>query len=141
MSESVTARIDFTGPFFTKDPEKTILENVEKMMHAFADEGATAARQGLMSGAGERAPVRALGGRVADHVVGRVQSRVGVRWQTAAVVQVFAGRGSGLSKEEGVSLMAAAAHVERKTRAIRSVTRQLRAARSVLRANLTAGLE
>lgn len=136
---TVTAKIDFSGPFFTKDPEKTILANVAKMMQGIADEGAANARERLVAGAGGRALVRELNDRVADHVVGRVSARSGKRWTAAAVVQVF---NEGMSVGQGRSLMAAASIVEGRTRAIANVTRQLRsAARSVLRANLTEGLE
>jgi hypothetical protein len=91
-----------------------------------------------MMGAARRAPIRALGDRVADHVIGRVASLSGRKWQTAAVVQVL---NQGFSGAEGRSLMAAASTVEGETRAIRNVTRQLRSARAVLRANLTQGIE
>lgn len=131
-------QINFSGPFFQKDPEKTILENVEKMMQGIAEEGSEAARGGLMVGAAHRAPIRALGDRVADHVIGRVSSLTGRKWQTAAVVQVL---NRGFSGAEARSLMAAASSVEGETRAFRSVARQLRSARAVLRANLTQGIE
>lgn len=138
MPVSTTARIDFSGPFFRKDPEKTITENVHKMMEAIADEGATAARAGFAAGSGGRAMIREIGDRVAEHVVGRVEARSGKPWLRAAVVQVY---NEGLSAVEGRSLMAAASEVEYRTHAIRNVTRQLRSARSVLQANLTEGLE
>lgn len=130
--------IDFSGPFFERDPEKTIIDNVQKMMLALAEEGASATRTGLSYGAQERALIRELGDRVAEHVVGRVQSRSGKEWHTAAVVQVY---NEGLSAAESRSLMAAASYVERQTRAVRNVTRQIRSARAVLTANLTAGIE
>lgn len=130
--------IDFSGPFFTKDPEKTIIDNVQKMMQGIATEGATAARTGLASGQQSRALIRELGDRVSDHVIGRVESRTGKEWHVAAVVQVY---NQGLSAAESRSLMAAASYVARQTRAITDVTRQLRAARAVMTANLTAGIE
>lgn len=135
---SVTPTVDFSGPFFTKDPEKTIIDNVQKMMQGVATEGAGAARTGLAANQQSRALIRELGDRVSDHVIGRVESRHGKEWHTAAVVQVY---NEGLGAEESRSLMAAASFVERQTRAIRDVTRQLRAARAVLAANLTEGIE
>lgn len=138
MATSTITRIDFKGPFFKADVNKTMLQNVHKMMTAFAAEGAGYARERLMSGSGSRAMVRELGDRVADHVVGRVMSRSGKQWTAAAVVQVY---NEGLSASESVSLMAAASYVERRTHAIGSVTRQLRSARAVLQADLTKGLE
>jgi hypothetical protein len=138
VSTKATVTADFTGPFFQKDPEKTILQNVSKMMKGVAEEGAAAAREGLLTGSGGRAPVGLLGDRVADHVIGRTESRAGRLWTAAAVVQVL---NEGFSAKEGTSLMAAASIVESRTKAISRVTRQLRAARAVLRANLTEGLE
>ena len=131
-------QVDFSGPFFQRDPAQTIMANVHKMMQGIADEGASAARQKLMSGAGSRALVRLTQDRVADHVVGRVRSRSGRNWQAAAVVQVY---NEGMDAATSRSLMAAASYVERRTHAIGSVTRQLRSARTMLRANLTEGLE
>lgn len=133
-----TANVDFSGPFFQKDVTKTIFQNIERMMQGLAEEGATAARAGLRTGSGGRALVRELGDRVADHVIGRTTSRVGNRWVSAAVVQVY---NEGLSAAESRSLMAAASYVEKRTRAISRVTRQLRSSREALRANLTAGIE
>lgn len=131
-------QIDFDGPLFRVDPGKLIIENVRTMMEAFAQEGADSARQALRAGEGSRQLVRALGDRVSDHVIGRVQSRSGRKWTAAAVVQVY---NEGLSAGESRSLMAAASVVERRTRAFSGVARQLRSARSVLTANLTKGIE
>lgn len=135
---AVTARVDFSGPFFKVDPGKTILENVHKMMEAFAQEGATNAQTRLRVGAAGRAGIAEIGDRVADHVIGRVESRSGRKWTAAAVVQVY---NQGLGAGESRSLMAAASYVESRTRAISNVTRQLRGARAVLRANLSKGID
>lgn len=132
------ASIDVSGPFFRRDPEKTLMENIHKMMQAFAEEGADAARTGLASGSGNRALIRELGDRVADHAIGRTQSLSGREWYVAAVVQVL---NKGFSPRQATSLMAAAAEVESETHAIADVARQLRSSRAVIRANLTEGLE
>jgi len=129
-----TVNVDFSGPFFRSDPEKTIMENVHKMMVGIADEGAKAARAGLSTGSGGRALIRELGDRVSDHVIGRVASLSGKRWAAAAVVQVDQ---SGYSEREAKSLMAAASYVESRTAAIRRVTRSINAGK----ADLTKGLE
>ena len=133
-SQRATNTVVLSGPFFTKDPEQTILQNLHKMMEGIAQEGASAAREGLMTGSGGRAMIRELGDRVADHVIGRTVSLVGKRWAGAAVVQVL---NRGYSETQGRSLMAAASYVESRTAAIRRVTRQISAAK----ADLTAGLE
>lgn len=119
-----TVSIQMDGPFFKADPEKTILENVQKFMQGIADEGAKAARAGLLTGSDRRAPIRLLDDRVADHVIGRTVSLTGKKWRTAAVVQVL---NRGYSGAEGTSLMAAASYVEGKTAAIRRVSRGINA--------------
>ena len=136
---STTTSIDFDGPFFTRDPGLTVMLNVQKMMQGIAEEGAAIVRERMLTGQGQRALVRLLDDRVRDHVVGRTRSVAGKQWYIAAVVQVY---NKGLSAAEGLSLMAAASYVERRTHAVRDVTRQLRAgAKAQLRANLTEGLE
>jgi hypothetical protein len=133
-STRATASIDFSGPFFRKDVEKTIFENLHKFMEGIAQEGSAAARQGLRTGSSSRALIRELGDRVADHVVGRTVSLTGRRWTAAAVVQVL---NEGYSGRQSMSLMAAASIVERRTGAIRRVTRGINANK----ADLTKGLE
>jgi len=129
-----TASVDFSGPFFRKDPEKTIMENMHTFMQGIADEGAKAAREGLMTGSGGRAMIRELGDRVADHVIGRTSALSGKRWAAAAVIQVL---NEGYDDRAGTSLMAAASYVEGRTAAIRRVTRNINANK----ADLTKGLE
>lgn len=133
--------VDLSGPFFKGDPGETMLKNLQKMMQALADEGASTARANFLSGSASRRLVSLTGDRVADHVVGRVTARPskgGRHWVSAAVVQVY---NEGLDGPQTRSLMAAGAIVARKTRAISSLTRTIRSSRAVLAANLTAGIE
>jgi len=133
--------IDMQGPFFQVDPGETILKNLQKMMQGIAIEGASAVRASYAAGEGSRQLVRMTQDRVSSHVIGRVTARPskgGRHWVSAAVVQVY---NEGLSAAESRSLMAAASYVERRTHAIRSLTRQVRGSRAVLTANLSAGLE
>lgn len=137
----LTASIDFDGPFFQVDPGETMLKNLQKMMAGIAEEGATAVRAAYAAGESQRDLVRMTQDRVSEHVIGRVTarpSRGGRHWVSAAVVQVY---NEGLSAAESRSLMAAGSYVERRTRAIRSLARQVRSSRAVLTANLTAGME
>lgn len=133
-----TADVDLSGPFFTADPGMTLLENIQKMMQGIADEGAKAAREGLLTGSANRALVRMTDDRVADHVIGRTYAKSGKRWLSAAVVQVT---NEGMDAATSRSLMAAGSFVERRTAAIRRVGRQISSSRAVLSANLSAGLE
>ena len=138
VSTRSTATVSLSGPFFSKDVEKTMMENIHKMMEGIAAEGATAARVNLAAGSASRALVRMTGDRVADHVIGRTVSRAGKQWYTAAVVQVD---NKGLDAAGSRSLMAAASRIEGKTHSVRKVATSLRSSRAVLSANLTAGME
>lgn len=129
-----SVNVDMTGPFFRADPEKTVMENIQKFMQGLADEGAKAARAGLSTGSSRRAMIRELGDRVADHVIGRTSALSGKRWMAAAVVQVSQ---EGFGAVESRSLMAAASSVERRTAAIRRVARSINANK----ADFTKGLD
>lgn len=133
--------IELSGPFFQRDPGLTLRGNIERMVQAIADEGASSARQSLQAGEGSRATITALGDRVSDHVIGRTHarpSRGGRQWRASAVVQVY---NEGLDAASSRSLMAAASSVERRVRTFRSLAGSLRRSRAVLTANLTAGIE
>src|SRR5689334_24089799 len=113
----LTAEVDVSGPL-TKDPAKVMWANIQAHYDQLARDMAQEARQGFLRGSGGRAPVRALGGRVADHVIGRVMarpSRGGRRWHAAAVVQVS---NEGLDQKQSRSLMAAASYLEGEMRVI-----------------------
>jgi hypothetical protein len=79
-----------------------------------------------------RAPISALGGHVADHVIGIVPD------PTVMVVMVA---NRGLSAKQAISLMAAAGEVERQSGAFRKAAARLRAARLVNVAELVKGLQ
>jgi hypothetical protein len=136
---TVTASVALSGPFFTKDPGKTIGENIERLMEEIAKRGAEDARRGFASGSGSRQVISRLGDRVADHVIGRVVARPskgGRRWHAAGVVQVY---NEGLSDVQGRSLMAAASILEGRTNTIRKVARNMGAA--LRKIDLTKGLD
>lgn len=134
---SIKTSVEMTGPFFQHDPAKTLRGNIRLMMAAVAEEGAEAVIAGLQSGEGDRAPIYELGDRVSDHVRGRVQSLSGKNWAATAVISV---NNSGLSRQAGMSLMAAASFVEGRVHAFRRATTKLRNARAVNRAELAKGL-
>lgn len=136
MTAKVSVQV--SGPFFQRDPAKTLRENIRLMMSAIAKEGAEDVIARLQSGAGSRAPISALGDRVSDHVRGRVESLSGKDWAATAVISV---NNSGLSSRGGMSLMAAASIVEGRVHAFRQATTRLRNSRAANRAELTKGLE
>lgn len=164
------ATMQFTGPLFMRDPAKTFVENVRRMMEGIAEEGEKAAVAMISASEGGRSPITAASpNRVSQHVRGRVKSLAGKPWTFWAVISVNpAGvslgarisalarsqRGSnrralnrlarltGLnSRSAAISLMAAASEVERETHAFRTLTQQMRSSRAALRANLAEGLE
>ncbi len=137
----MTGDVELSGPFFQRDPGLTLRGNVRKMMAALAEEGEREAIAAYRQGSTGRAQVSRLGGRVADRIVGRIHARPskgGKEWRASAVIQVY---NEGLSAADSMSLMAAAARVERQTRGFRSLYRSVRNARAVMAADLTKGLE
>jgi hypothetical protein len=134
----ITTTIDLSGPFFAKDVKKTFLENVHTMLEAIAEEGESDVRAQLVAGQSSRAEIRRLKGeRVSSHAVGRVKSLAGKNWRYTAVISV---NNSGFTREEGISLMAAASYLEGKTRAFRKTSTRLRRAKAINQAELTKGL-
>jgi hypothetical protein len=128
MGSRITTTIKMDGPFFRKDPAKTFRQNVRVMMDAVAAEGEADVKAQLAQGAGSRAPISAIGDRVADHAVGRTSAISGKRWAVTAVVSV---NNAGWSRAQGISLMAAASRVEGTTHAFRRTTGRLKRARAI----------
>ena len=119
--------IDLSGPFFTGDPAKKFQQNVMDLMDVIAEQGeADVAGQMRASQAG-RKPMRGMNPpRVSGWVIGRTRALAGKRWRQTAVVSV---NNRGLSREDGVRLMAAAAQVERQTGAFRRTAARFRKVR------------
>ena len=133
----ITTTIDVSGPFFHADIRKTFRQNARTLMEAIAREGEADVRAQLQAGSGARQPIRQIGDRVSDHVHGRAAALRGKAWSLHAVVSV---NNSGFSARQGISLMAAAAQVERGTGAFRRTASRLRRARAVNNAELAKGL-
>lgn len=123
----IAQTIDLTGPFFKGDPAKTFLRNVRDLMAAVAEEGEADVRAQLEQGQGTRAPISAgvQPARVSGHVRGRAVSLKGRKWAYTAVVSV---NNQGLTKRQGIALMAAAASLEQRTHAFRRTATRLRKA-------------
>lgn len=129
------ARITFSGPLFSADAGKRVGENIRRMLQGVADEGASTVRA--------RSPRRS--GDFIGGVQGRVRGIRGNKWALTAVVSqthVYPWRNKGA---RGFSGRAQAEYrggkVERRYRMFRSVSNQLRAARAVVAANITKGIE
>lgn len=95
---SVTVR--FEGPFFSGDPAKKFDRNVHDVMEDIAEWGEHRVKERL-SGAGT--------GRTRNLYRGRVVSVSGKAWRRTAVISPNT---SGMSREEAISIMAAAHELE-----------------------------
>jgi hypothetical protein len=128
-----------TGVFFTVDVEKVWQRNVQDFMAKVAEKGEADVRGQMRAGEPSRYP---LGGglrpnRVSGHVVGRTVSLAGKQWKKTAVVSV---NNSGLTKAQGIKLMAAASWIESQGHPFRKTAGRLRRAAGVNTADLLKGL-
>lgn len=124
------------GPFFRNDPEKTFRKNAHEMMLAVARVGVDDVRGQMRAGEADRAPIRALGDRVSDHVGGELRRYPSGRPYSAVVFVV----NRGLGRAEAISLMAAASEVEGQTHAFRKTAGRISRSRAVNVEQLLKGL-
>ena len=129
----VAVTLDLTGPFFERDPGKTVKGNIRKMMEGLAAEGERAVRAQIAS---HTYPYGT--GWTHDHAIGRVQSLTGKPWYLTAVISANT---SGMDKKDAIRTKAAASSVERRYHPFRRVATAMRRSSAVLGANLTEGLE
>lgn len=126
--------IDLTGPFFEKDPAKTVRQNVRVMMEAMAREAESDVKAQIPSKSGE----------TARGIRGRVQSLAGKPWAVTMVVSQqrafpwkhmgtrgFVGRGEAVYR---------GGKLEAKLHMFRRTAGRLRRSRAVNTAELTKGL-
>ena len=135
-SKTFKTTITTKGPFFKGDPAKKLADNIHTMMLAIAEEGAKDVRGQLRMGTAGRDPVSNLGGRVADRLVGELRRYPRGDAYTA---RVFV-RNRGLSRQQGISLMAAASFLESTIHAFRKTRGRILRARAVNAAELLKGL-
>lgn len=162
------ASIEMTGPLFMPDADKTLRQNIRRMLQGLTDEGVSMVRASV---AGHRRT-----GDFEAGVTGRVRSLRGAPWWLTAVIsqqhvepwnvrgsRSFGVQQSGVRRMRGsrksapvmhawslsdaqvLDRMANAAYrggkLEAKTHAFRGAASRMRASRAVLAANLTKGLE
>lgn len=137
MPAKFKTTITTKGPFFDHDPAKTFMENVHTMMVALASEGAKDVHGQLRQGQGNRAPIRKLSDRVADHVGGELRKAPTGPGFSAVILVI----NRGLSKPEAISMMAAASFLEGTVHAFRKTQGRILRSRAVNHANLTKGIE
>lgn len=119
--------VDLSGPFFQRDPGKTLYANIGRMLEGLAEEGErlVQSRYPVFSGDG-KAGVR-----------GRVRSLTGKKWAVTAVISqthVYPWPSGGAKQYRG-------GKTEARHHMFRDTARALRRSRAVLSANLTKGLE
>ena len=95
--------IDLTGPFFQRDPGKTVKGNIRKMMEGLAEEGEKAVREQI----GSHTYPRGTGWTEA-HAEGRVSSLRGKPWFLTAVISANTG---GMGAKDAIRTKAAASSV------------------------------
>ena len=130
--------IKVSGPFFTHDPAKTLRENMHVMMLNLAKAGAKDVRSQMRAGRSERAPISRLGHHhVVDYVFGELRRYPSGPRYTARVIV----RNRGLTKEQGISLMASASQVEGQIHAFRKTKGRILRTRTVNAAELLKGIK
>lgn len=131
--------IDLTGPFFERDPAKTVRQNIREMLGALAAEGERAVKAASPVGPGyEGAPA----GSFRAGVVGRVESLTGRPWALHAVIsQQFAYPWGTRRGGQRADAQYRGGKLERKYHMFANVRRDISAARAVASANLSKGLE
>ena len=120
--------IDLSGPFFDKDPARTLSENVQDMLEAFAQEG-----EGDVEA---QATAHQRTGAFLGGIEGRVRSVAGRHWLRTAVISethVYPWPGGGSKQYRGGKL-------EAKYHMFRTTTTRLRRSRAVNTAELTRGM-
>lgn len=133
----IATTISYKGPFFERDVNKTLAENVRLMMEGIAREGEEDVKAQLEATAANRAPL-SIGGRVSERIEGRIHSLANAPWWQNAVISPSR---SGLGAREAIALYAGASRVEGETGIIKRTTTRLRRAKAVQLAELTRGLD
>lgn len=131
----VTTKIDLSGNFFTRNPGKTLRQNVRDMNDALADWMETEVKNAIAGNAGQ---MPNWTGWSRDHIRGRTVSRVGKRWGTWAVVSAYT---EGMTKADAIRTKAAAASIERRWHPFRRVKSGVYRSRPLITANLSKNLE
>lgn len=132
---AVAVSVELSGPFFTKDPGKTLRQNVRDLMDAMAEWMESEVRDDITAHAGD---MHTYTGWTWAHTVGRTHSLAGKRWGTWAKVSANTG---GMGRSDAIRTKAAAATIERRWHPYRNVKSAAYRARPLITADLTKGLE
>ncbi len=134
MAKRNALSVSLEGPFFKRDPRKTVRGNIRTMMGALADETESYVRDQIQS---HRGAMPHYTGHTARQVRGRNESLSGRDWDVSMVVSVDS---SGMSAREATRTMAAASTIEERWHPFRRAAGAIRRSRAVLSANITKGL-
>jgi hypothetical protein len=131
----LTTDVTLSGPFFTKDPGKTLRANVRDLMDALAEQMEGDVKDAIAANAGSMPQYT---GWSRDRTVGRTVSISGKRWGTWARVSANT---EGMSKADAIRTKAAAASIERRWHPYRKAKSNVYRARALITADLTKGLD
>lgn len=135
IGENTTIYVELSGPFFTRDPGKTLYANIGEMLTELGEELQEGVRSDI---AGHEGDMPYWTGWSEDHVLGYTTSRLtGKHWATwAAVGSVTAG----MDRDKAIRTKAAAASIERRFHPFRRAKSAVYHARAILSADLAKGL-
>lgn len=80
MASKYGPRVEYSGPFFTKDIKRTFRQNARDLVQTIAEDGEALVKANLTPGRGR------LTGEYSDAVNGRAVSLKGKKWALTAVV-------------------------------------------------------
>lgn len=131
----VTTSVELSGPFFRRDPGKTLRGNVRDLMDALSESMEADVKSAI---AGHAGSMPGYSGWSWAHTRGRTVSVSGKRWGTWARVSAYT---ADLGAKDAIRTKAAAATIERRWHPYRNAKRNVYRARPLLTADLTKGLD
>lgn len=133
---SLIGKARLEGDFFTRNPGKTLSNNVQGMLAKLAEWMEEEVRAGVASAAGSMPHGT---GYTRAHVRGYTTSRkTGKQWRTWAAVGLPT---DGMDRAQAIRTKAAGASIERRFHPFRRVKSGIYASRPIIQANLARGLE
>lgn len=121
------------GPFFDRDPTRTLDENVRDFLDRFAEEG----ERDLVARISSIPPRGVRTGQTRAKVRGRTRAHSGKRWKRTAVIGI---PNVGMTETEAISTYAAMAGIERRYHPVRDMASALNSATAISSADLTRGM-
>ena len=132
---TVTTKVELLGPFFTKDPGKTLYANIGDMLESLASELEARIADEVAGHAGQ---MPFYTGYTREHVTGYTTSpKTGKHWALWAAVGVPT---SGMGRADAIRTKAAAATIEARWHPFRNAKSLVYRSRALISADLTKGL-